>query len=119
MGSVSLINGHIAPDTPRMTPQEALNLLNDTEFAEKHQGKEEYTDMLLMCKEALKKQIPKKVYKNLKETYGIDMHPYHCPTCKRYISLRGYVRRDKFPVNKRYVYCNYCGQALDWSDTEE
>ena len=36
-----------------MTPQEALNLLNDTEFAEKHQGKEEYTDMLLMCKAAL------------------------------------------------------------------
>lgn len=80
-----------------MTPQEALNLLNDTEFAEKHQGKEEYTDMLLMCKEALEKQIPKKPKNSEGTTY------FYCPYC------------DSNNINE---YCGDCGQALDWSDTE-
>ena len=43
-----------------MTASEALVLLNDMEFAEQYQGKSEYTEMLLLCKEALEKQIPKK-----------------------------------------------------------
>lgn len=79
-----------------MKPQEALNLLNDTEFAEKHQGKEEYTDMLLMCKAALEKQIPKKPVKTKSEIV--------CPTCRTLVGSN--------------PYCKYCGQALDWSDTE-
>lgn len=84
-----------------MTPQKALNLLNDTEFAEKHQGKEEYTEMLLMCKEALEKQIPKKPYSdNDNGIYEKDC----CPTC----------HRSLFPNDH---HCR-CGQALDWSDTE-
>ena len=40
-----------------MTPQEALELLNDLEFSEKYQDKEEYTDMLLLCKNALEKYL--------------------------------------------------------------
>lgn len=80
-----------------MTPQEALNLLNDTEFAEKHQGKQEYTDMLLMCKEALEKQIPIK---------PVEKFPFEvCPRC------------DK-GVHKGMKYCTECGIALDWSDKE-
>ena len=86
-----------------MTPQEALNLLNDTEFAEKHQGKEEYTEMLLMCKEALEKQIPKKLL-----YIGIEQC---CPVCKDGICLIG---DDGCYGN----YCANCGQALDWSDSE-
>lgn len=102
-----------------MTPQGALHeiltkVFRNTDDFEMRISKDCYKETV----KALEKQIPKKVWQNLKETYGIDSHPYHCPTCKRYISLRGYVRRDKFPVNERYVYCNYCGQALDWSDTE-
>lgn len=87
-----------------MTPQEALNLLNDTEFAEKHQGKEEYTDMLLMCKEALEKQIPKKP---TDKTLEYDGCYGRCPGCNRVI----YDYKDR---NR----CYNCGQALDWSDTE-
>lgn len=43
-----------------MTYEGALKLLNDMEFADKYQGKDEHTTMLLMCKEALNKQIAKK-----------------------------------------------------------
>lgn len=38
-----------------MTYDEALMLLNDMEFANKYQGKEEYTNMLILCKQALEK----------------------------------------------------------------
>lgn len=51
-----------------MTNQEALKLLNDMEFAEKYQGKQEYADMLLLCKKSLEKQIPKKVKKILNKS---------------------------------------------------
>lgn len=86
-----------------MTSQEALNLLNDTEFAEKHQGKEEYTDMLLMCKEALEKQIPKKIGT---EYITKELKRYYCPACNSHY------------YDISHKYCYYCGQALDWSDTK-
>lgn len=95
----------------RMTPQEALNLLNDTEFAEKHQGKQEYTDMLLMCKEALEKQIPKKpikknpiCYEKTKDGTEFIAYDYFCPDCNKQIKATEH-------------HCK-CGQALDWSDTK-
>ena len=53
MSNVSLIDGHI--DYDKMTPQKALEMLNDVKFSEKYQGKQKYTDMLLFCKEALEK----------------------------------------------------------------
>ena len=62
MSNVSLIDGHI--DYDEMTPQKALAMLNDVEFSEKYQGKQEYTDMLLFCKEAIEKQIPKNHFIN-------------------------------------------------------
>lgn len=96
-----------------MTVQEALKLLNDTEFAEKHQGKEEYTEMLLMCKEALEKQIPKKPYKT-KEPISQKQNDYYCSVCKRYLG-------DDMKLKHACLqpeYCQHCGQALDWSDTK-
>ena len=62
-----------------MTPQEALKLLNDMEFAEKYQGKQEYADMLLLCKKALEKQIPKKPTEKVQE--GFDFEVAHCLVC--------------------------------------
>lgn len=56
-----------------MTAEKALELLNDVEFSEKYQGVQEYTEMLIVCKEALEKQIPKK---------PIDGECYYiCPCC--------------------------------------
>lgn len=81
-----------------MTAQEALSLLNDMEFDKKYQGKQEYAEMLLVCKEALEKQMAKKPLPH-KGWEG------KCPTC-------GVIFLDR-TTN----YCGNCGQALDWSDT--
>lgn len=80
-----------------MTAKKALELLNDVEFAEKYQGVQEYTEMLVVCKEALEKQIPKKPQ--------LDKC-YKCPNCNSHI----------FHVFDNEKCCMYCGQALDWSD---
>ena len=60
----------------------------------------------LACK-ALEKQIPKKVI------LGYDEHDsICCPNCKgELMSMDWY---DHWKCN----YCEVCGQALDWSDTE-
>ena len=47
---------------------------------------------------ALEKQIPKKVTKSV------------CPSCKRIFLFRHGEKR-------KGDYCDNCGQALDWSDT--
>ena len=55
---------------------------------------------------ALEKQIPKKPIFESEQTspFGVDDVPY-CPSC----------RCDLPEVS----YCEKCGQALDWSDTDE
>ena len=80
-----------------MTAEEALSLLNDMEFDKNYQGVQEYTEMLLVCKEALEKQIPKKVIK------------LACPSCNRIFLFR-------YGEKRKGDYCDNCGQALDWSD---
>ena len=64
--------------------------------------------------DALEKQIPKKPkikeltigYLNGEEIKG---GYYHCPCCKSFLGLNAEV----------YKFCPRCGQALDWSDTDE
>lgn len=110
MSNVSLIDGHI--DYDKMTPQKALAMLNDLEFSEKYQDKQEYTDMLLLCKGALEKQIPKKVIKETEETAFGDMIYFYCGCC-------GFLQMSKLNgqlfSGDRYKYCRNCGKALDWT----
>lgn len=82
-----------------MIAKKALELLNDVEFSEKYQGVQEYAEMLIVCKEALEKQIPEKVTKSA------------CPSCNRIFLFRHGEKR-------KGDYCDNCGQALDWSDEE-
>lgn len=88
-----------------MTAKKALELLNDVEFSEKYQGVQEYTEMLILCKEALEKQIPEKPvvvgeeYIFEKDEWEKD---YECPFC-------GNPYADD-------CFCSCCGQKLDWSD---
>ena len=89
-----------------MTPNKALELLNDMEFAEQYQGKEEYTDMLLLCKNALEKQIPKKP-KGVIDPIFRDVTTA-CPSCYNSNLANSFVRE------RVYDYCPNCGQALDW-----
>lgn len=91
-----------------MTAKKALELLNDVEFSEKYQGVQEYTEMLIVCKEALEKQIPKKPI--------CEVYYYLCPCCQ---SDLGVSDDDIFiyelPMPK---YCSNCGCALDWSEVK-
>ena len=88
-----------------MTAEKALELLNDVEFSEKYQGVQEYTEMLIVCKEALEKQIPKKPfvageeYIFEKDEWETD---FECPFC-------GNPYADD-------LFCSSCGQKLDWSE---
>ena len=64
----------------------------------------------MTLKEAAEKQIPKKI-ENAHIIWNrfdaIDHWEGSCPNCKTNI---------RFSVDGNY--CFYCGQALDWSDTE-
>lgn len=58
--------------------------------------------------EALEKQIPKKPID--------DRYPWAiCPVCGGSIHLENVQEHIQ---NKEITYCEHCGQALDWSDTE-
>jgi hypothetical protein len=68
-----------------------------------HGGDEKYDEQretaLCLAIVALEKQMPKKVTKSV------------CPSCNRiFLFKHGETRKGN--------YCDNCGQALDWSDTE-
>lgn len=65
-----------------------------------------------VCKSALEKQIPKKPKKIIKSEVGIK---YNCPNCDK-----TFMRIDINNVQWGHIskFCEICGQALDWSDTE-
>lgn len=89
-----------------MTAKKVLELLNDVEFSEKYQGVQEYTEMLIVCKEALEKQIPKKPY--LGEILGYKS--YLCPTCRGWL-----LYPDERPTLGD-LFCSFCGQKIDWPE---
>lgn len=91
-----------------MTYEEALKLLNDMQFKDEYQGKDEYTDMLLACKQALDKQIPKSPILDI--IYPSGIKSYKCPVCEKGCLVRTDLYYPKF--------CSNCGQALDWSGIE-
>lgn len=60
----------------------------------------------MTVKEAVEKQIPKKVM--LSKEYPL----YElCPSCGKNLF--------SFANGWEYTYCHYCGQRLDWSDMEK
>ena len=94
-----------------MTAKKALELLNDVEFSEKYQGVQEYAEMLIVCKEALEKQIPKQPkYEDVDNVYG---------AIKRTCTACGDVCMVSKGAKPYEHYCRQCGQALDWSDDNE
>jgi hypothetical protein len=87
-----------------MTPQKALNRLDETVTGN--------LEWKIVLSNALEKQIPKKVEIEVFEDIDEDTgKPYtmmfkKCSACGEHIGL------------KAHRFCAYCGQALDWSDTE-
>lgn len=63
-----------------------------------------YDDFLDACKEALEKQIPKKI--NSDNGFG-----GRCPVC-------GYYIVKSIFSSKGHEYCPECGQKLDWEVEE-
>ena len=91
-----------------MIAKKALELLNDVEFSEKYQGVQKYTEMLIVCKEALEKQIPKQPkYEDVDNVYG---------AIKRTCTACGDVCMVSKGAKPYEHYCRQCGQALDWSE---
>lgn len=92
-----------------MIAKKALELLNDVEFSEKYQGVQEYAEMLIVCKEALDKQIPRKPIDKIDPMFG-DICIV-CSNCENTDMVNPF-------TNSIFKHCPNCGQALDWSDTE-
>lgn len=87
-----------------MTPQEAIKTLK-----REYLGDSEYMELAKqMGAKALEKQIPKKPLEN--------RYPWCvCPACAGSV----YVEKVQEHIqNNENTYCEHCGQALDWSDTE-
>ena len=87
-----------------MTAEKALELLNDVEFAEKYQGVQEYTEMLIVCKEALEKQIPKKPIDKIDPRFG-DIYIV-CSNCETTAIVNPF-------THSIFKHCPKCGQALE------
>lgn len=86
-----------------MTNEEAIKCIEDVLNSDYHydesigyQLTSDDFEWLEKAKEGLKKQISKKPIKTRGEIV--------CPTCKTLVGSSS--------------YCRYCGQAIDWSDTE-
>lgn len=114
MSNVSFIDGHIDPDTNRMTQQEAIVLLSQMYLP---QFDDEEKEALTMAIYALEKQIPKKAVIKTHKYIGSDddfVNKYHCPVCNALI-----INEDTngFYAGRKQKHCD-CGQALDWSDAE-
>lgn len=91
-----------------MTTERAIEILNP-EHREHYESIEPVNTACRMGMEALEKQIPKKV-NNLEIFCDIGAcvpktKSGNCPIC------------NNFMIGN-HTYCNDCGQALDWSDTE-
>lgn len=93
-----------------MTAEKALELLNDVEFAEKYQGVQEYTEMLIVCKETLEKQIPKKPIDKIDPMFG-DIYIV-CSNCENTAIVNPFTHS----IFKR---CPNCGQALDCNGIDD
>lgn len=72
----------------------------------------------LTVKECIGKQIPKKPYKTTDYTWGISREVDVCPSCDYYLNVYEWIETGH-SNKKRITYCDRCGQAIDWSDTNE
>lgn len=97
-----------------MKPEEALKLLNDMEFAEQYQGVDKYTDMLLVCKEALNRSTavrPDYWGDGYDDEGNLIYDQAKCPECGHDF---------EYNINDwGSPFCPDCGKALDWSEYEE
>lgn len=80
-----------------MTNAEAIKHLSSNEIYT-----DDWEEAILIAKEALEKQIPKKPREAVQSGF------FWCPACSKAIKMR--IEGSKINIS----YCPYCGQALDW-----
>ena len=93
-----------------MTPQEAIQFLKETIAGCHILRDRQLKEVCITSINALEKQIPKKPYKRKEH----KQNDYYCAICKCYLG-------DEMELQNACLqpkYCEHCGQALDWSDTE-
>ena len=99
-----------------MTIEKAMKILRAVDGIEcRFQG---YTTALGIAVQALEKQLPKKIpavntpcHVKAFDSDTETVYTYSCvkcPVCSKWIV-----------ANVNHEYCQYCGQALDWSDENE
>ncbi len=91
-----------------MTPQKAIEKIKWI-----MQNKSHNKEFCYICIEALEKQVAKKPIANPSRVF--NSQSFHCPTCTNKIVSKF---DDEWIAGKPQSYCEECGQALDWSDTE-
>lgn len=67
-------------------------------------------DCYKLIREALEKQIPRKCRIKSAE----KLQTFYCPTCEQVVVSR---IENEWLAGRLQKYCDNCGQALDWSDT--
>mgnify|MGYP003291538207 CR=1 FL=1 len=87
--------------------ERAKNYTNDHWEADERHDHEVYVEALRIAVKAIEKQIPKKI--------KIWNGQCACPNCGK---LYGNYSTFKQLTTWEMPYCKYCGQAIDWSDTE-
>lgn len=90
-----------------MTAREALEALKIEQI--QIEGKAvrvaKFFEGISVANKALEKQIPKKpIILGYREGREVNTISYLCPICNKHTS--------------RENFCKYCGQALDWGDSE-
>ena len=65
--------------------------------------------------EAMRKQIPMKPNETTDTAWGIPCRQAVCPECDCYIGKIYFIGNGKSKI----VYCERCGQAVDFSEWEE
>lgn len=99
--------------TGNMTAEEAVQILNDAQFADEFQGDERVATAFFMARDALIQQIPKMRIKAepLKEDVKIG-----ALFCKKGTSVLSTCPECGGWLRPKQKYCSDCGQALKWEE---
>lgn len=71
-----------------------------------------------MAIQALEKQIPKKPNKTIDSSWGVKKEVHTCPVCDCFLTEVYCIAPQESKNQGKTVYCEACGQAIDWSNEE-
>lgn len=101
-----------------MTNDKAVSIINDFDVNFEGHTAEEVADAMELAMEALEKQIPQQAEYVTDYTWAIGNKQPICPECERYISPIVFIPVEGVEA-KKISYCEFCGQAIDWSEDDE